>query len=326
MKQLLLQDLIETCVPFRKLNTGWLAGKCALCSDYKERAGFKFEHGNIVYNCFNCGVSAVFEEGSGKLSSKFKKICDAYYIDSEEISKVLGSSLFSKEAVKEQTITLNSISSKSPGFRSIKQPSSWKPLGKVLEHEDYQIKLIKYLEHRKVNVAEHDFFFSLEDKFKDRVIIPFYKNGTLFYWQARSINSQEKKRWENAPCSRDGVIFNPDALQRRTALPLFVSEGIFDAFMFDGISLLGSHISSKLDILRTTSRRCIFVIDKDSNGKALAEEVLKYGWEITFAPHLTDDINHSVQRFGKIWTASQLLANICKNRDDAELKLRLYCK
>lgn len=326
MKQLLLQDLIEASVPFRKLNTGWLAGRCSLCSDYKERAGFKFEGGNVIYNCFNCGMSAVFQEGSGQLSSKFKKVCDAYGIDPEEISKVLGSSLFQKEARKEQTISLDSLSAKSQGFNPIKQPASWKSLGEVLEHEDYQIRIIEYLESRKVDVTKHKFFFSLEDKFKDRVIIPFYKNGTLFYWQARSINPQEKKRWENAPSTRAGIIFNPDALYKKSKIPLFICEGIFDALMFDGISLLGSHVSTKADLLKSTNRRCIFVIDKDRNGKALAEEVLKYGWEITFTPHLTEDINHSVQRFGKIWTASQLLANVCKNRDDAELKLRLFCK
>jgi hypothetical protein len=69
----------------------------------------------------------------------------------------------------------------------------------------------------------------------------------------------------------------------------------------------------------------VFVIDKDKNGRALAETVLNAGYEITFAPDGADDINKSVQRFGRAWTAQQLIKNIPMNSTAAQLALGLNC-
>jgi DNA primase len=105
-----------------------------------------------------------------------------------------------------------------------------------------------------------------------------------------------------------------------------VCEGVFDALMFDGIAILGSKLTpAKFELLKHSRRRLVFVIDKDKNGRSLAETVLNAGWEITFAPDGAEDINRSVQRFGRAWTAQQLMMNIPMNETAAQLALGFNC-
>jgi DNA primase len=90
---------------------------------------------------------------------------------------------------------------------------------------------------------------------------------------------------------------------------------------------LGSTFNeAKLELLSKTNRRLVFVIDKDPNGAHLAESVLKAGWEITFAPDGAEDLNNSVQRFGKVWTAAQLIKNIPHDAASANLLLKFKCR
>lgn len=322
-----LQSLIEERVHFRPISTGWIVGKCALCNDYKERAGFKFDSGVVGYNCWNCSTSCQYEEFSGKLSNKFRKILVSYGIDDSEISSVVNSAFFNSAKNEPSKITLQSLTKVNTHTPTIKLPPKSMRLGGTEEFIDYQAKLVEYLVKRKIDIFKYPFFFSLNDRFADRVIIPFYRNGNLIYWQARSILDEEKKRYDNSPVSRDNIIFNMDALSRYDSTPLFATEGVFDAMSFDGISILGSKLTAaKIELLKLTRRRLVFVIDKDTNGKHLAEEVLSRGWDITFAPDGADDLNKSVQRFGMSWTAMSIMKNIPQSLDAARLAIKMNCK
>lgn len=321
-----LQELIEERIHFRPISTGWVVGRCALCNDYKERAGFRFDGGIVGYNCWNCSTSCQYEEFSGRISNKFRKILTAFNIDDSDISSVVNSAFFT-ELKKESKITLDSLKKISTVTPTISLPAKSIKLGATHEFIDYQEKLVAYLIDRKVNLDKYSFFFSLEERFKDRIIIPFYRNGNLIYWQARSIHSAEKKRYDNAPVIRDSIMFNIDALSRFDSSPLFVSEGVFDAMMFDGIGMLGSKLNAaKIELLNQTRRRLVFVIDKDKNGKHLAEEVIEQGWNITFAPNGANDLNESVRRFGFAWTAREIMKSIATSKASAQLLINTNCR
>jgi hypothetical protein len=321
-----IQSLIEERVPFRPISTGWSVGKCVLCNDYKERAGFKFEDGTVIYNCWNCSTGTTYEENSGKMSKTFRKVLRASGFDDSEISTAVNTPFFNKKQEDDKVITLSKLTSVKTTTQTVKLPSGSLPIGNE-EHLEYQQALVNYLVGRCVDVSKFEFLFSLEKRFKDRIIIPFYRNGNLIYWQARSIDPTEKKRYDNAPVSRDAVIFNHDQLQSYSRLPLFVTEGVFDAMMVDGVSILGSQLSeAKADLLSKTQRRLIFVIDKDKNGAHLAQEVINRGWEIAFAPNGAADINASVQRFGLSWTIFELMKSVPKDNDGANLSIKMNCR
>lgn len=325
IKQQRLGDLIHDSIILKPVSSGWETCKCPLCNDYKDRGGFKFEGDTIIYSCFNCGVKSVFEEFSGDLSKHFRRILNSFGIEDSEISSVVNTSFFNKKDSEEKTITLSKLTKVNTTTPTVKLPEKSFPLGHP-EFLEYQEKLITYLINRKVDLDKYKFFFSLEPRFKDRIIIPFYRQGKIIYWQARHIDSAEKKRYDNAPVGREAVMFNFDQLNRYTDAPLFITEGVFDAMMVDGISILGSKMSeAKIELLAKTHRRIVFVIDKDPNGRHLAESVLKAGWEIAFAPDGAEDLNNSVSRFGLSWTIYEVMKSIVPAGDAARLAININC-
>lgn len=327
IKQLKLEDLIREKVSLGQPDSrGFYSLKCQCCNDYKVRAGFKFDNGTIGYNCFNCGVAARFTECSGEISKKFRSILNAFGVEDSEISSVINTAFFI-EKKEEKKITLASLTKVDTSTPTLQLPPKSFRLGGSLEFTEYQEKLINYLVDRKIDILKYPFFFSLDDRMIDRVIIPFYRHNKIIFWQGRSVNADSRKRYDNAIAPRGAVMFNMDKLNVHSPLPLFVTEGVFDAMMFDGIAILGSKLNSaKIELLNKTHRRLIFVIDKDDNGRHLAEEVLARGWEIAFVPSGASDLNESVRRFGFAWTAYELMKSIPKNPDAANLTINLNCK
>lgn len=324
-----LESVIRERVTLGVLNrTGFYSLKCACCGDYKTRAGFKFDSGKVVYNCYNCSTSCVYEENSCKISKKFRSVLNAYGIDDTEISAVVNSAFFT-QSQEPDSISLASLTAVSTATPSTSLPPRARRLGDELggEHEAAQLAIINYLESRRVDLEQYTFYYSPEPRFRDRVIIPFWRNGRLIYWTARSIDPNEKNRWDNCTESRTAVIFGCDELSYSSPIPLLVCEGIFDAMMFNGIALLGNRINeAKLELLKNSKRNLVFVIDSDPAGAILAREALAQGWRITFTPEGTKDVNESVQRYGRTYTARQLYNNMSTSQADAELKIKLYCR
>ena len=332
MKLEKLEDLIREKIPFSKTDSrGFNVLKCQCCHDYKIRAGFRFEAGTIFFNCWNCSTSGSYTEFEGTITRKFRSILNAHGIEDTEISAVVNSAFFFKKQKEESEagcdmITLSNLTKINTTTPAVKLPPKSILLGSTSEFLDYQTKLVAYLEKRKIDLNKYRFYFSLEPRFIDRVIIPFYRNSQVIFWQARHISDAEKKRYDNAPVSREAILFNINQLYVLSQAPLFITEGVFDAMIVNGVALLGSKLNdAKIELLSKSNRRLIFVIDKDKNGRALAQEVLKRGWEITFAPEGANDINKSAQRFGLSWTVYSLMNGIPKNNDEAQLAINRNC-
>lgn len=326
IQPLKLEDLIREKVPGGVTDSrGFYSMKCQCCNDYKVRAGFKFDGLQTGFNCWNCGTTGRYEEFSGKMSKKMRGILNDFGIDDTEIASVVNSAFFI-EKKDEDKITLANLTKVNTSTPPVKLPENSKRLGISEEDIDYQIPLVKYLDDRKVDLDKYHFYYSLEERFIDRVIIPFYRNGKLIYWQARTIHDHVKKRYDNAPVSRDAVIFNFDKLNTYSSEPLFVTEGVFDAMMFDSIAICGSKLTpAKTELLHKSNRKLIFVIDKDANGKHLADSVMKEGWQIVFVPDGASDLNNSVIRFGRTWTAYNLIKNISTDADSMQLNININC-
>lgn len=327
MQQLKLEELIREKISLGRTDSrGFYSFKCQCCNDYKVRAGFKFDNNTVGYNCWNCGTTGKYEEFSGAISKNMRRILNAYDIDDSEISTVVNSAFFFKKDNESENISLADLIKVNTETPTIQLPDKTFRLGGTLEFLEYQEKIVSYLSDRKIDINKYPFYFSLSERYINRVIIPFYRNGKLIYWQARAIDDN-KRRYENAVVSREAVIFNVDALYNHTNTPLFVTEGVFDAMMFDGVAILGSKLCpAKLELLKKSTRKLIFVIDKDKNGKHLASEVIKNGWKIAFSPDGTADLNSGVQQYGLIYVANQLVKSICKNSDAERLSINLNCK
>lgn len=324
-KQKSLEDLIREHVFLGNIsNTGFYQFKCPCCHDYKVRAGLKFEGGVVQYNCFNCGRKPAYTENSGVISKKMRECLLALGIPDQEINNTVNVAFFNKDA-SDQNITLDKITKKSIVVPTISLPSNSFRLNSTDEFKDEQEAINKYLRGRMIDPNSYPFYFSSDDYFKNRVIIPFYKNKKVIYWQARSIDDIGE-RYLNCTISKNAVFFNYDKLFSWSELPLFIVEGVFDALSVDGVGTLGSAINEeKIEILNSSTRRKIVVVDRDSNGKKVGELALANNWEITFAPEGCD-INKSIITYGRLWTIYELMNNIPKTQFEAQTKINLNCK
>ncbi len=312
MQQKFLRDVIETYVPLgRESAKGFRAVRCASCNDHSERGGFRFNGNEISYNCFNCGAKFFFEEGSGKISRNARSILEAFGISRELVNEVLGSSFFNQPKVEDKKITMEKLKPKVSLFTpEIELPPHCHPLGSPLK-EELQVPLIEYLLNRKLDPLLLKAHFSLDIKHLGRVIIPCYRDGKVIFWQSRTIFKDEKPRYLSPGTTKDAVLWGYDNIWKNWDLPLFITEGIFDASHLEGVALLGSELTqAKLEIINKSKRRRVIVVDRNENGKKLAEIALKQGWQITFPPEGTTDTNDSVCKRGLLYTIYHLVKHI----------------
>jgi len=320
-----IQDLILSKIPLgRQSNTGFYQVKCPCCNDYKERGGWKIEGDSVFYSCFNCPTRGGFDSSSGKLMSKtFIQILKDFGVSDRELNETRTTLLINQHENGDKVITSESLQKVSLFTPEVQLPEGVIRVDGVNCPSELSNPIAKYLEGRRLSIHDYPFFASLTNKkFARRVIIPYYRQGKIIYWQARSIDNANP-RYLNCEVSKSAVLFNSDELFRNRGLPLFVCEGVFDALHLGGIGLLGSTLSdAKIELLQKTERELIFVIDQDIKGKALGQRVIreKLG-SITFVPIIKGDVCDSVVQNGKIWTVYELLRGKINDETKAKLKL-----
>lgn len=307
MKQKTLADIIQEKIPLGKLNArGFYQIKCAKCNDYQERGGFRFDGDSTGYSCWNCGSKARYTEGTGNVSENFKQILAAFGIENLE---ELTSPIFLKARIEEkEKISLQTLTKLNLNTPEVQFPECTYPLLSS-GNEELQEPLLEYLLARHINPLQHQLYFSTSPKLLRRVILPCWRNQKLIFWQARAIDDI-KRRYLSCGASKEAVLYGYDELHKYETAPLFCTEGIFNAMLINGISILGSSLNpTKIEILKRTRRRLIFVIDRDRTGGELGKSVLENEWELTFVDIRAKDINDSVVKFGLPYTAWSLIKN-----------------
>ena len=308
LKSKSLEDIIREKINLGyNASTGWYYVNCEVCGDKRLRGGFKFDGDTTGYSCWNCQSKFKYEEGTGKLSRNARSILESFGITRTDLQQIT-SSLFLQQEEKE-SISMESLTKVSLFTPEVAFPDrTFKLLSE--NHEELQEPILNYLIGRRIDPLKTEWYFSLDPKMLRRVIIPYWRDGKLIYWQARSIDDSVKPRYLNCVVSKEAVIYGYDRLHSYDNTPLFVTEGVFDAEIVDGISILGSSLNAaKLEILKRTRRRLLFVIDRDRTGGELGKSVLENGWELTFVDLRAKDINDSVQKFGLPFTAYSLVKN-----------------
>lgn len=326
IEQRTLADIIRQKVYLGSTNSrGFNPVKCPVCNDYQERGAFKFDADTTGYNCYNCGAKFKYEEGSGKLSKNARDILSHFGIERSDLTDIR-SAMFTNVKKEEAEISLEAMKKVKLFTPEVALPEHSYPIGHD-DYEDAQLPLAEYLVKRKIDPLACKAYFSLDKRYLRRVIIPYFRDGKIIYWQARTIDDGVKPRYLNSPISRDAVIYGYDELFTWREAPLFVTEGVFDAISLNGICILGSALNeAKLEVLKRCRRRLIFVIDRDKTGEGLGKAALDNGWEISFVDERAADANKSVQLFGLPYTIYTLLKNATTKpafTDQSQLQLSL---
>jgi hypothetical protein len=318
-----MEELIRSNVHFEGHSKGWHGVKCKCCNDYKPRAGFNFESEKIRYSCFNCGTSQSYLKNSTYMYHDFRQILNTYGISDSEIDMALGKSFFTKDQIILAKKKAESYIIDTP------LPEQSYQIVNVDENDPWSMVAAEYLESRGLTLTDHSWFLCNQESFRDRLIIPYYLDNRIIYWQARSFLEDAKKRYVNATSPIEPILFGYEELTKHTTAPLFIMEGVFDAISIGGVSMLGSKLyKQRIEAFTKSRRRKIFVIDKkdkQNNGYKLGVDAVKHGWEITFVSGDTRDVNHAVTKYGKLWTIRNLIENAVGGFA-AQVVLETICK
>lgn len=127
-----------------------------------------------------------------------------------------------------------------------------------------------YLESRNISHNGLGYVSSEDPSYNKRIFVPFYENGDLVYFLARSIIPNEELRYRNpSNLSAGDYVFNYDKINNE----VFIFEGVFDALSLDfpqvGTAMLSSSLKDNQakKILMKNPSSIIFVPDNDKSPK-----------------------------------------------------------
>ena len=185
------------------------------------------------------------------------------------------------------------------------------------------VPVLEYLHTRSLYLEDYDFYWTSEEGFANRLIIPFKFKGQIVGYTARKIiEGKPKFISEQQP----GYVFNLDA-QLYNKKFVIVCEGPFDAIAIGGVALLGAEVKAGQHLLiNQLGKEVIYVPDRDQAGLETVEKILDQGfnWSVSM-PDWADgikDINDAVQTYGKIYT----LLSIVQAKESMPLKIQLRMK
>jgi len=325
-------ETVLTYLPLKRKTTpsGWTSFNAPCCqynghsADTRGRGGVIQNDDGISYHCFNCGFKASWQPGR-PFSHKMRKLLQWMGTPDDAINKVALDVMRENEGVEVQQRI-----AQLPTFNTVPLPESAR---KLQDWADYcalepggvdknLIKIFEYMKDRDLYIDDTDYYWTPELGYRDRLIIPFYYEGRIVGWTARSIvpDKQPKYLTEVQP----GFVYGLDE-QRPSKVFVILCEGQIDALHIDGCALGGSEISDQQTMLLNKLQRDIIVIpDRDKAGSKLVERAIELGWQVSMPEWSQDitDISEAVSKYGRLY----VLHSIVVAAEESPLKIRLRAK
>lgn len=327
-----LEDLIRYHVnlPSHHNSRGFYPVLCKLCNDHGRkgnRAGFVFDGGVVGYHCFNCGIKTKFDPSvHANYSEKMISVLTAFGITKEEMDSVL---LESSDNTKPKSKGKQNPLSSTLDPKEIVLPNHFYRLGSKTDDVWSNIA-IEYLEvERNFNYKEYPFYLSTNKYWTGRLIIPFFKNNQIIYFQGRKMDESIKgPKYRAASVPRDCVLYGFDELFTFSEAPLYIFEGFFDAFLFNGVAILGNDFTpQQIEILNRSKRKKVYVPDRLGNGIIGGKIALEAGWGISL-PKIDSakDVDEAVKKYGKLVVLKSMVDNTIYDKEIAYIQLEAYCQ
>ncbi len=323
----LISDTLLAHLPAKRKTTpsGWISFNAPCCDDKRQRGGFIINGGDAVsYHCFNCGFKASWQPGR-HISQKMSKLMRDLNIPDDIINQLR------LEALKQNESQASEVRSIVPKFeeralpmdaKSLDEWSTWIELQGWENTEQELINAFCYLRNiRHIDPYSYPFYWTNKVGFKNRIIIPFYKDGKIVGWTARATNDAKPKFISE---QQPGYVFNLDK-QTYDKKFVIVCEGPFDAISIDACALLGAEIKDSQNwLLKQLGKEIILVPDRDHEGPRTVEQALEYGWSVSMPdwPEGVKDVNDAVVKLGKLAT----LYLILQAKESSSLKIQLRAK
>ena len=326
MEEVTLEEVVRKHItlPVQPRSNGWYSIRCQVCDENprKKRGGWLFSEQKVAYHCFNCGISAVYDECDGNLSKVMRDILAAYQIPADEIHKVIRTSMRHKKANTPKTAKKLKLETK-----ELLLPSHFYELGSHT-NDPWDTVATEYLDTRGMSPADYKFYLSDDKMWKGRLIIPMYRKGRLIFYQGRDMTGSKKRVKYLSPAEgKDSVFYNYDEITKSTEEPLYITEGFFDAFHIQAIATLGNEMSDiQVKILTQSRRPKVVIPDRRGDGDRLANQALDLGWSVSF-PDISSckDVNEAIVKYGKLFVLKSIVDNIFQGLA-GRLRVGLFCE
>ena len=304
----------------RKTPSGWISFNAPCCihnghsADERKRGGvIENENDAISYHCFNCGFKASWQPGR-TVSYKLKNLLSWLGVSDNEINKLCLTVIKENEGVES---TEHHV--KLPEFSIRELPKNAVPIRSITEFNEHNVAVLEYIAKRNLELSDTEFYWSPDNGFHDRLIIPFYYNKNIVGWTARTITSDKKPKYLSD--MQQGYVYGLDE-QTYDKKFVIVCEGQIDAIHIKGCALGGSDISEQqLLLLKKLNKPVIIVPDRDKAGKKLISKALDNEWKVSMPDWSSDinDIGDAVAKYGRLYT----LYSIVKSAEHSAIKVRL---
>lgn len=321
----MIQATLRAVLPAKRKRTptGWESFNAICCHnrgekvDKRGRGGVIFHGDGFTYHCFNCNFKAGWTPGH-VLSGNTRKLLIWLGVPESEVQKLTLEAIRAKEDMNPAQKTLNFVLEPRVLPTNCKTFDQWVSEG--CDDTEF-IAVVEYILSRNLELGWYTWMWSSENGYRDRVIIPYYYEGTVVGWTARKISNGNPKYLSS---SQPSYVFNLDkqSYEREYAI---LNEGPLDAIAIDGIGVLSNELN-EMQIARINSlgKEIIVVPDNDKSGIKLITTALDQGWSVSL-PEWGDDVKDvadAVKKYGRVYT----LYTILKYRERSPIKITMLKK
>ena len=320
----IVSDIITAYLPSKRKTTpsGWTSFNAPCChhngstADTRGRGGLISEGDTVSYHCFNCGYKASWQPGRG-VSKKLRQLLVWLGTPDDAINKLTLDVMRINEGVevKQRKIEI-------PTFETVPLPADAIKLTDITEFNKFSLAILEYMSARNLNLDDTDYYWSPSLGYRDRLIVPFFFEGRIGGWTARTILADKQPKYLTE--SQPGYVYGLDE-QGYNKVFAIVCEGPVDAIHVDGCALTGSEIGDQQAILINRLAKDVIVVpDRDKAGSKLIEAAIERGWGVSLPEWNADikDIGDAVSKYGRLYT----LYSIASAAESSPLKIRLRAK
>jgi DNA primase len=320
-----IEDIVLPYLHVHNVNNhGWHSTYCEYCGDGSRtkgpRGGWQFGDEVVIYSCFNCGAKESYSYSrEHPFSEHMWDVFKSFGIPLSELKKQIN------EYKIENNFETKTVKKTIKKVEPIDIPTYFYKLADADKTNPIAKKAKKYLKGRGISYKDYPFYLAstyngsdIEEKIiskslMNRVIIPFFKNGEMIYYQARALDKNAKKKYINVNKSKSNIIYGFDELYTHLNRPLFITEGFFDAYHVNGISLQENYLSdAQISILNNSPRQKVVIPDFLGDSFKLAEQAIEEGWGICIPDYSTQckDVSESIKKYGKLATLRDIMEHI----------------
>lgn len=312
--------LLYDNLPVRSTRTpsGWTTFDCPMCNDTRKRAGVIANGAKISFNCFNCGYKTGWALNP-YLGKKYKDVAIKLGCTSADVHNAQMELLKLSDQLQEQSDSTYTYSLSK--FDEVELPDNIQTIDSLPDGHE----LKEYARARGVlGVYPLLHFNDLANK--KRIIVPFTYNGNVVGWTGRHIAPPDKQTPKYLHKLQPGYVFNVDAFANNLREIVIVTEGVFDAILIDGVSVLGNSVTAEqAHLIQRLGKRVILCPDRDKAGKELIAQALELDWEVSFPPWSNDikDAADAATKYGRLLTVASIIKHATNNKIKAQVKSKM---